>query len=71
MSPEAMFESLVVSLGTVPVGLVMSIEDLLGQAASLVMATEAIPKPLAYPVASMEVVPESTLRGPLTPRLAQ
>ncbi len=59
MSPEAMFESLVVSLGTVPVGIVLSTGVLQKQAASLVMAKEAIPKPFASLVAPMETVPES------------
>ncbi len=56
---EALSISLVLSTGTILVGLVLSIGVLQKQAASLVMATEAIPKPLASLVASMEAVPES------------
>ncbi len=46
---------------------VLSIGVLPKQAASLVMATEAITKPLASPVASMEAVPEfNPERAPVT-----
>ncbi len=57
MSPE------VLSTGTILtglVGLVLSVGVLQRQAASPVMATEAIPKPLVSFVASMEAVLEFT-----------
>ncbi len=46
------------SIGTVLIGLVLSMDTRLGQAAPLVMAAEAIPKPPASHVADMEAVPE-------------
>ncbi len=54
MSPE------ILSTGTILVGLVSSVGVPEKRTASLVMATEAIPKPPASPVASMEAVPEHT-----------
>ncbi len=58
ISPKAVLISLVLSREKIPVCLFLYIESLLKLAASLVMATSAIPKPLASSVASMEVVPE-------------
>ncbi len=71
ISPE------VLSTGTILVslvGLVLSVGVPEKRTTSLVMATEAIPKPLASPVASMEAVPECTPEMipviPLSPRRA-
>ncbi|XP_058617653.1 helicase SRCAP-like [Onychostoma macrolepis] len=56
------------STGTILVGLVMSVGVPEKWAASLVMAAEAIPKPPASPVASIEAVPECTPEEvPVTP----
>ncbi len=68
MSPE------VLSTGTILVSLVgpvLSVGVPEKRTASLVMAAESIPKPLASPVASMEVVPECTpekVRHPVQPK---
>ncbi len=54
MSPE------ILSTGTILLGLVLSVGVHEKRTTSLVMATEAIPKPPAFQVTSMEVVPVRT-----------